>query len=85
MGKREPDRAQLQQSRRARIKHPARDVDVRHRVAVEQNLAAPEIKQEGKNRDTGGDPGQQGSFPVPAPNRLSFEELQGLFRFFFLI
>ena len=71
MRQRQPDRAQLQQTRSAGVEHPARDVDVRDRVAIEQNIATAEIKQEGKNRNAGRKPCQQGGFAVPAPDGLS--------------
>src|ERR1700730_7726059 len=67
----QPDGAQLQKARGARVEHAAGDVDVRHRVAIEQNLTTPEIEQEGKNRNAGDEPGQQGGFAVPAPDQRS--------------
>ena len=70
MRQRQPDSPQLQQTWSAGIEYPARNVDVRHRVAVKQDFAAPQVEQEGKNRNARGKPCQQGDFAVPAPDRL---------------
>src|SRR5579862_7904396 len=68
MRQRQPDRAQLQQAGSERVEKAARDVDVRHRVAIEQDFAAAKVKEEGENRDAGCKPRQLPGLAVPAPD-----------------
>ena len=58
-GRRQPHRAELQKSGSSGIEHAARDIDVRDGVAVEKNFSHAVIKEKGKHRNAGSEPGQQ--------------------------
>ena len=59
MRQRQPDSAKLKQAGRARIKDPARNVDVGNGVAIKKDGALMVIEDQSANRKCGRDCGEQ--------------------------